>query len=333
MRRKEYVGAAVCYYRSILDGIPSQAGLSDLKRTYNRGNYTKGLAFGQDKRFLSRSVQGHIGEKVGVVKVEKGRFLVESSFRAKQGDAFKILRDGKEVGGAAFGGTYSRGFVLFSKVRLLNGDTVFVTTDIEVNQRVVSGEVKKKRLQLNLRFAVGERACAQADGITVYSDAVLEEAASRALTVEELKDNFSKVDGLPLEVVFLSVDVVGNVFMPKSLLNAFRRSFYAALSTEIVSGGREQLSPCWSIPSLQGTNAKLAVAVNTVHHKTDGISMRTKHHRFGVILTVKPKVGRVLVIIRQRETKLRGIAFKHRIKFFTISRRTWNPYKLPKTIQ
>ena len=259
MRRKEYVGAAVRYYRSILDGIPSQAGLSDLKRTYNRGNYTKGLAFGQDKRFLSRSVQGHIGEKVGVVKVEKGRFLVESSFRAKQGDAFKILRDGKEVGGAAFGGTYSRGFVLFSKVRLLNGDTVFVTTDTEVNQRVASGEVKKKRLQLNLRFAVGEKACAQADGITVYSDAVLEEAANRALTVEELKDNFSKMDGLPLEVVFLSVDVVGNVFMPKSLLNAFRRSFYASISTEIVSGGREQLSPCWSIPSLQGTNAKLAV--------------------------------------------------------------------------
>ena len=91
MRRKEYVGAAVRYYRAILDGTEAAQMRSDLMRTYNRGNYTKGLAFGQDKRFLSRSVQGHIGEKVGIVKVEKGRFLVESSFKATQGDSFKIL--------------------------------------------------------------------------------------------------------------------------------------------------------------------------------------------------------------------------------------------------
>ena len=121
------------------------------------------------------------------------------------------------------------------------------------------GETKKKQVLLNLRFAVGEKACAEGNGITVYSDAVLEEASSRALTVEELKDNFSKVDGLPLEVEFSSVDVVGNVFMPKSLLNAFRRSFYAALSTKMVSGNREQLSPTWEISSLRGMNEKLAV--------------------------------------------------------------------------
>ena len=259
MRRKEYVGAAVRYYRSLLSGTASNSELSDLKRTYNRGNYTKGLAFGQDKRFLSRAVQGHIGEKVGVVKVEKGRFLVESAFRAKQGDAFKILREGKEVGGAAFGGVYSRRFVLFSKTRLLNGDTVFVTTDSEVNARVVQGQEKKKPLQVSLRFAVGERAYAQANGLSVYSDSVLEEAANRALSVEEIQDNFSKVDGLPLQIEFTAVDVVGNVFMPKSLLNAFRRSFYAAVSAEIVSGNREQLEPLWKTSSLQGTNQKLAV--------------------------------------------------------------------------
>ena len=55
MRRPEYVAAAVRYYRLLLDGGTEKekvAALSDLKRTYNRGNYTKGLAFGQDKRFL-----------------------------------------------------------------------------------------------------------------------------------------------------------------------------------------------------------------------------------------------------------------------------------------
>jgi collagenase-like PrtC family protease len=103
MRRAEYVAAAVRYYRAILDGNGNTAEkLSDLKRTYNRGNYTKGLAFGQDKRFLSTAIQGHLGEKVGVVKVVNKAYWVESNFTPQKGDGFKILRDGLEVGGAVF---------------------------------------------------------------------------------------------------------------------------------------------------------------------------------------------------------------------------------------
>ncbi|MBQ2702076.1 MAG: U32 family peptidase, partial [Clostridia bacterium] len=138
MRRPEYVGAATRYYRLLLDGAQEKnlsSALSDLKRTYNRGNYTKGLAFSQDKRFLSPLVQGHMGEKVGVIKVVNGKYAVESSFRPRTGDGFKILREGKEVGGAFFEKNIQRGFTVSSKVRLKNGDGVFVTTDQAVNER------------------------------------------------------------------------------------------------------------------------------------------------------------------------------------------------------
>lgn len=151
MRRPEYVAAAVRYYRLLLDeGTEKEkvAALSDLKRTYNRGNYTKGLAFGQDKRFLSRAVQGHIGERVGTVKVLSGKYYVEGTFRPVSGDAFKILRNGREAGGAAFVGSTERGFYISSSARLLNGDGVFVTTDTAVNQKVLSGE---KRIPFRLR--------------------------------------------------------------------------------------------------------------------------------------------------------------------------------------
>ncbi|MGN1062542.1 MAG: peptidase U32 family protein, partial [Candidatus Scatosoma sp.] len=56
MRSKEYVAAATEYYDALLrgaEGVKLQTAFSDLKRAYNRGNYTKGLAFGQDKRLLS----------------------------------------------------------------------------------------------------------------------------------------------------------------------------------------------------------------------------------------------------------------------------------------
>ena len=102
MRRPEYVAAAVGYYKKLIENSAQNSDLSALKRTYNRGNYTKGLAFGQGKSFLSPLVQGHIGEYVGTVKVENGKFICYSPQKFVKGDGFKILRDGKEIAGATY---------------------------------------------------------------------------------------------------------------------------------------------------------------------------------------------------------------------------------------
>ena len=244
MRRAEYVAAATAYYRLLVDGEQNARtkakSLSDLKRTYNRGNYTKGLAFGQDKRFLSTAIQGHIGEKVGVVKAVNGKYLVESTFEPLQGDAFKILRGGAEVGGAVFSKSEKRGFSVLSKTRLKNGDGVFVTTDGEVNARVLNKE-KRGVVSLRLHFHEGERAIVESGDIRVYSDEILQSAQSRALTVEELKECFLKTDGLPVEVVFDIVDLQGNIFIPKSALNAIRRTFYEVLAKAVTENGNSAL--------------------------------------------------------------------------------------------
>lgn len=258
MRRPEYVAAAVRYYRRILDGKADLEGtLSDLKRTYNRGNYTKGLAFGQDKRFLSTAIQGHIGEKVGVVKVVNGKFFVESKFLPKQGDAFKILREGKEVGGASFSKAEGRGFTLFSKTRLKNGDGVFITTDTSVNERVLQGE-RKGAIVLQLSFQVGERAKVKCGDVEVCSEQPLDRAASRPLTREELIACFKKTDGLPVDVNFSEIELSGDIFIPKSGLNALRRAFYQALKKRI-TGGRQVLQKQFELPVFAGENQKIAV--------------------------------------------------------------------------
>ena len=258
MRRPEYVAAAVRYYRRILDGKADLEGsLSDLKRTYYRGNYTKGLVFGQDKRFLSTAIQGHIGEKVGVVKVVNGKFFVESKFLPKQGDAFKILREGKEVGGASFSKAEGRGFTLFSKTRLKNGDGVFITTDTSVNERVLQGE-RKGAIVLQLSFQVGERAKVKCGDVEVCSEQPLDRAASRPLTREELIACFKKTDGLPVDVNFSEIELSGDIFIPKSGLNALRRAFYQALKKRI-TGGRQVLHKQFELPVFAGKNQKIAV--------------------------------------------------------------------------
>ncbi|MBQ8685238.1 MAG: U32 family peptidase [Clostridia bacterium] len=261
MRREEYVAAAVRYYKALLDAASEKtkaAALSDLKRAYNRGNYTKGLAFGQDKRFLSTAVQGHIGEKVGVVKVVNGKYLVESAFVPQSGDAFKILREGKEIGGAVFLKKEGKRFVLSSKNRLKNGDSVFVTTDTAARERVLSGE-RRGSVALRLYFHENDYARVEGTGASVCSQEPLQSANSRPLTKEELIACFSKTDGLPVDVAFEEIDLQGNIFIPKSQLNALRRSFFEALTEKLV-GEREE----WEYVPLRqaapkGRNGKIAV--------------------------------------------------------------------------
>ncbi len=243
MRRAEYVGAATSYYRLLIDSInqfvPLQnkaLALSNLKRTYNRGNYTKGLAFGQDKRFLSTSVQGHIGEKVGVVKVQNAKYLVESVFHPQAGDAFKILRNGREIGGVIFLKQEGKSFVIGSKIRLKNGDSVFITTDTQVNNRVLQAE-KKGKIYVKLRFRENDFAYVEGEDVCMRSDERLQTASSHPLTVDEVKNCFKKTDGLPVEVIFDEVEIEGKIFIAKSTLNAFRRNFYTALAEKKAKKG------------------------------------------------------------------------------------------------
>ena len=262
MRRPEYVAAAVRYYKTLLNAksTPTEIALalSDLKRTYNRGNYTKGLSFGQDKRLLSTAVQGHLGEKVGVVKVISGKYCVESAYKPITGDAFKILRGGNEIGGAQFLKYENRGFLIHSKHRLKNGDGVFVTTDNALTERLLQTK-KTRKIEIVLRFFENDYAYAECEGVTLYSQDKLQTANSKALTEEELRECFGKTDGLPFLVAFAKIEIKGDIFIPKSQLNAFRRAFYQRLQEKFLQARGEISFKLPTKNGLNGLNKKRAV--------------------------------------------------------------------------
>lgn len=228
MRRPEYVSAAVRYYRAVLEGEDTSGRLSDLMRTYNRGNYTQGLAFGQNRRFLSKNVQGHMGEKIATVRVIGGQYFAESRFRPKSGDGFKILRGGEEIGGAVFLRAVPDGFYIASRERLKNGDGVFITTDTALNERLLSDH-RKVSLCIELSVSEGMPLRVWGGGTEAVSDFVAETARTSPLTQEEIIACFRRTDDYPFDVSFSAVRVEGQCFVPKGRLNAFRRDFFAAV--------------------------------------------------------------------------------------------------------
>lgn len=248
MRRPEYVAAAVGYYKKLIENSAQNSDLSALKRTYNRGNYTKGLAFGQGKSFLSPLVQGHIGEYVGTVKVENGKFICYSPQKFVKGDGFKILRDGKEIAGATYLSDIRGGFVLSSRERLKNGDKLFITTDVALNQKLLS----QKRLinvKISADFSVGKPAEVNVNGNKFVSEAFLQKAENKPITPEIIQNCFKKVDLYPFSVEFGEIKTV-DVFITVSELNAFRRKVFEEYYKIISANKNEKLSPRFNIPSV-----------------------------------------------------------------------------------
>lgn len=217
MRRPEYVSAAVSYYKKLLDGSACAAQFSALKRAYNRGNYTKGLAFGQDRSLISSAVQGHMGEYVGVISVESGKYICRTSARAGEGDGFKILRNGKELCGAAFGERVKGGFTLKCSVRLKNGDKAFITTDNSLSKNL-SSVSRKYELKISAMFACGERPVVTVNGRQYTADFVAEASRGSSFTAEDFKKCFNKTDIYPYQLVYGDISVVGDIFVPASLL-------------------------------------------------------------------------------------------------------------------
>ena len=268
LRRSEYAAAAVKYYRALVDGKDADSAFTLLKRAFNRGDYCEGLGFGQKRNFLSRAVQGHIGEEIGEVTITKRGYLCKSAFVPEKGDGFKILRAGKEVGGASFGSLTEGGFYLQSSARLLSGDSVRLTTSKEAERLALTG-ARLRPIEITLSLMAGERPRAFSEGFELVGDEILQSAKSAPLSEQDLIACFEKTDTLPFAPK-IRVETQG-VFLPKSALNAFRRAFYEGLKN-FLAPEREPLQER-ALPqvelNLQKGNKRAVICPETAEPKAD----------------------------------------------------------------
>lgn len=276
MRRPEYVAAAVKYYKNILNDNHKIEDFSDLKRTYNRGNYTKGLTYGQDRNLISADVQGHIGEFVGVIKVENGKFICQSKQTFYKGDAFKVLRNGKEIGGADFVANIKGGFVVSSAARLHSGDKLFVTTDTTVNERLL-GIQRKIPVHLSVNLNVGRTVEIDMNGQTYKGGNILQQAKNRPLSVKDIKNCFKKVDKYPFEVEFSKIETDG-VFISVAELNALRREAYTKYFEYISQNANVQIDFVPKLPTIStAQNDKIAAICQDFNAKGADILIFKPH--------------------------------------------------------
>ncbi len=224
MRNPEYVASVVKAYRQAIDdGI---ADTKEIKRTFNRGDFTLGYPFGVAKNIVSDKIQNHKGIKVGTVRKlsDNNRIIVETDETFNVGDGFKIIRNGYEVGNAV---ALSIGKILAYKGEIKIGDDVNITKDVGLATELLE-KTKKVPVEILVNATEGDYLTAVCGEYVVKSDRILEKAKTHPITEEELSLNFSKTDKYPF-LPNVKAIVVGEPFIVKSALNNLRAALYEKL--------------------------------------------------------------------------------------------------------
>ena len=224
MRTPEYVASVVKAYRKAIDDGVSDT--TEIKKTFNRGDFTSGYPFGVAADIISDKIQNHKGLKVGLVGKlsQNDRIIVETDETFDAGSGFKIIRNGYEVGNAV---ALSRGKVLAYKGNVKIGDQVNVTKDVGLATELLE-KAKKVPVEILVSATEGDYLTAVCGDYAVRSDKILEKAKTHPITEEELSLNFSKTDKYPF-LPNVKAIVVGEPFIVKSALNNLRAALYEKL--------------------------------------------------------------------------------------------------------
>ena len=233
LRRPEYVGEAVRFYKKALCGPPSQDDENRLKIMFNRGNYCEAHLTNPTDDIIYPYHPAHIGLLVGSVRGVAG-FGTQKNARIqyekgmpllKKGDGIKFIRDGREVGTAV---VHDPGYITFAgDVRMR--DEVRLTTSAELNAEVLA--VKRQiKLTAYVYLRPGEPANLKlSDGkksVTVCGTNSVQISQTAPLTQKNL-EILRKIDDEFYIMTDIVSDMTNNCFLSVSELKDLRRAAMA----------------------------------------------------------------------------------------------------------
>lgn len=231
MRSKEYVASSILYYKGLLSGVDDKDLFNYLKISFNRGDYTKGLAFTQKSDFISDKIQNNKGLFVSkITKVDKNFIYFSNDTNYLEGDSFKILSNGVEVASAVAVKVNNQIKIKYNGKVSVN-DSVHLTKKVDLYDLL---NVKNKTLNVlvNVYIKVGEKIRLSALGKTVESSFLVEEAINSSITKNEIYSNLLKTDVYPFKVTVNFENFSIDAFIVKSQLNKLRAQLYEKIFYE-----------------------------------------------------------------------------------------------------
>lgn len=236
LKNKDYLYSVISYYQSVLKHEPNQEMFEIANIAFNR-QFTKGNLLQDSQMNNSTRVNNHgllIGEIISVddkyIQLEVNRPLhrldnirvINKHF--EEGYAIDKLFDynKNEVEEVECG----RCFILNKKSNLRKGDVYLVKT--RALEKIIAPYLKpyqqKQELILSIYIEINSPIIITSENGVYVSDFNVEKAKNSPMSKEQIIEQLSKTNDSPFKFVFSDININENVFIPKSLLNEFRRS-------------------------------------------------------------------------------------------------------------
>ena len=262
MKSPEYVATVVSVYRRALDMIaegrwsPSEEDEGSLLLAFNRG-FTGGYISGESgQAIMSVDRPGNRGVYAGkVVRYDpaKRKVTVRADGRVvpQAGDGILIRQAGRgeDFGLEIPGNAEERGKEISFHVKypVVPESSVYITKSISLAKKAKEiasspgGVAKKIPVCLRIDFD-GKVPVATASFLSLHGELsyefragfAMEEAKSRPVGPDKLKEIFCKTGNLQFEVEKYESIYEGGLFAPVSLLNEFRRDLFAGIERRLI---------------------------------------------------------------------------------------------------
>ena len=280
-RRPYYVAVATKTYRNALDNMAMGVDLQDvidscnqdLMLGFNRG-YTQGY-FNGNSHIIS-NIQNHIGIKIGVVKkfVQGKKFneiYISSNTKFSPKSSLKFLNKQTEVATISAYDVKKQGdlyrITTTSKVNV--GDEVRLINDFDKEQ-IELNFVKKIPIEINI-IAKQDKPiqanCKVSNQEFNFVGEMLSKSQNAPLSEDDILKCFSKSEEFAPTINC----ELGNVFLPKSKLNEFRRNIYENIKNNLIINNRKKLSK---------TNLNINKNINLIKNNSKYQQNAIKRHIF-----------------------------------------------------
>lgn len=257
MKTPEYVSITVTNYRKALDEVfagHSNENLEEaeyeLRASFNR-EFTQGYILGHGgTELVSEERPDNRGIFLGKVISQKGNFLrikLEENF-VNDGDGIEIEgldgNSGIMISGMNVNGQPGKRAKAGDTAEVYTGRTFEVgsevrkTLDSELQKKAqdVYMEANKNKIPLkgSIKLQVGTKCSFEIEDENgnkgkAESKDLTSEATNKAATLESLKVNLEKTGDTPYEFAEITGEIIGNCFMPASVVNELRRTAIADL--------------------------------------------------------------------------------------------------------
>ena len=263
-RRKEYVGQATEVYRKAIDNKPlTNDDHTNLKKMFNRGDFTKGYLYESDTgKIMYQHSQGHKGVEIGEIQTVKDKFCIANTkYKFNSGDAFKIFRNNIEVGNAVFAENQNGKLKLSYSGKIKVGDKLNVTTQTSLLEHYA--ELTKKvgvKLQLEAKVNLPIKCIIECKNqrFEFESDFICDKAQNNPTSSDEIAKQMSKLG----DTQFTILDIViksDDIFIPKSKINEFRRQIFDKIAEKLTQLNRT--IPQYQRPQIDKKDCKNLIAV------------------------------------------------------------------------